>query len=76
MIQMTKEDCILCDGSGVYTPYPYRTRRKCDHRWNRGSFLERLNASREAVGEAEVENEKWEKALRSEVKDEQEEVKT
>ena len=70
MIKMTKEDCILCNGSGWYHPYPYRNRKKCDHRWSKSSFIERLNASRKAVRDAEVENERWEKALRSEVKDE------
>jgi len=65
MIQMTKEDCIICDGSGVTTPYPYRKQKKCDHRWSYSSFLERLTSSRRAVVSAKAENEKWENALKS-----------
>ena len=68
-IQMIKADCILCNGSGFITPYPYRKQKKCDHRWSMGSFLERLNDSRTKVREAEVENEKWEKALMTCIKE-------
>ena len=68
MIEMTKEDCTLCNGSGWVTPYPYRNRKKCDHMWNMGSFMDRLNDSRTKVREAEVENEKWEQAYETQHK--------
>ncbi len=38
MIQMKKEHCIICNGSGWYAPYPYHRRKKCDHQYNRGGL--------------------------------------
>ena len=69
MITMKKEDCILCNGSGYVTPYPYRTRKKCDHKWSRNSFMERLNNAHDKMQEAEEEYTKWVRALESEIKE-------
>ncbi len=69
MIQMTKPYCILCDGSGWVTPYPYRKRKKCDHRWSRGSFMERHNTLHDKMEEAIDEYTKWQRALEKEIKD-------
>ena len=69
MIKMTKEDCILCNGSGWVTPYPYRRRKKCNHRWSMGSFAERLNDSRNKLLDAKIENEKWEQAYKTRIKE-------
>ena len=72
MIQMTKQDCILCNGSGFVTPYlyPYRGQKKCGHRWSRGSFLERLNTTHDEMQEKTEEHARWQRALESEVVDE------
>ncbi len=67
---MTKEDCVLCRGSGWTNPYPYRRKKKCDHRWSRGSFMERYNTTHDAIQYAEEEHAKWARALESEVKSE------
>ncbi len=69
MIQMTKKDCVMCGGSGYVTPYPYRKQKKCDHRWSRDSFMERYNATKEAIQVAITEHSIWQRALESEVKD-------
>jgi len=70
MIEMTQEHCILCNGSGFINPYPYRKRKKCDHKWNRGSFMERLSTIHDEMQEKIEEYSKWQRALESEVKDE------
>ena len=69
MITMKKEYCILCNGSGWVNPYPYRKREKCDHSWNRGSFMDRYNTAKEKVTEAQKELEALQLALENEVKD-------
>ena len=68
-ITMKKEDCILCNGSGKITPFPYRKQKKCDHKWSMGSFIERLGNSRRELQEAEIENERWEQAYKTQIKD-------
>jgi len=69
MIEMTKEDCILCNGSGYVTPYPYRKQKKCDHKWSRDSFMERHDTTYDKIEEAITEHIKWHRALESEVKE-------
>jgi len=68
MIIMKQDDCILCDGSGKVTPYPYRRQETCDHSWSRGSFMDRHNKAHSEMKEAIKEYEKWSKALETEIK--------
>ena len=71
MIQMKKEDCTICNGSSYVNPYPYRQRKKCDHRWSMGSFMERYNTTGEEAHQAALEHERWVKALKTQIKDNQ-----
>jgi len=70
MIVMSKDDCILCNGSGWVMPYPYRRRKKCSHTWNRGSFMERYYSAKDAISSAEHEMELLRSALRTEIREE------
>ncbi len=71
MIQMTKDDCTICDGSGWVNPYPYRKRKKCSHRWSRGSFMERFYSAAKEVERTTDIFHRWEKALETEIKEEE-----
>lgn len=69
MIVMSQKYCTLCNGSGYVNPYPYRQRKKCNHTWSRGSFMERFNTTAEAIEKANIEHNKWKFALENEIKD-------
>ena len=69
MITMTKENCILCLGSGFVVPYPYRKRVKCNHKWSRGSFMDQHDTLHDKMQEAIEEYGKWQRALETEVKE-------
>ena len=64
MIEMKKESCILCNGTGKINPPPYYKSRKCDHKWNKSSFNYRLITLRETAINAIRELDKWKQALK------------
>jgi hypothetical protein len=65
IIQMTKESCVLCNGSGYVAPYPYHKRKKCDHKWNYDSFMYRFSDSLQKIKDAIQEHKKWKTALKA-----------
>jgi len=66
---MTKDDCIICNGSGEVCNYPYRSYTKCDHILERSSFMSNYLSAQEELQDAEEEFAKMSKALKSEIKD-------
>lgn len=62
-IVMSKEDCVLCGGSGFVSPYPYHKNVRCNHKWSKGSFMHEYNQAIQRAAEAKTQIEKWEKAL-------------
>ena len=63
VIVMSKADCVLCEGSGFVTPYPYNKHVRCNHKWSKGSFMHEYNQAIQRADQAKKQIAKWEKAL-------------
>ncbi len=53
ILEMRKEDCIHCGGSGWVTPFPYHRRKRCNHRWDSGTILGLISGLKEKQAKTE-----------------------